>query len=499
MRSLIRYLHNSLIEGELGETSRSKPCTHSNNSRAAETSSTTPTNRIDANFFQIYISRAEQEIAESIPLCIQDVISTFYPSYTVRAVGRNKYGHFGCGSISESKQETFLKLDAMSALLDNIDGIFLNNERMMILSLHKDLYVSGNNYFGELGQPIDTEYNPNFSKLQIPKQAESNKSNSNDKIPAIATISQGVLNEATFLYTTNGELYGCGRDLNDYRGQSTWRSFTKFKNRICRGRDRRDHIIEIQCAYKHVLFLTESGRVWAFGDNDLGQCGQSPLIEHVDTPSIVYGISNVITSLKVGEWHNLLLDKTGTLWVFGSNDMGQLGLDRELKGDVVYHAMKHPYFESMERNQRMQIKQIECGMSHSICVDAEGQCYGFGLNHEGQLGVPTMTQDTSHPLQITGATGGTSGTRGTNVGEVVQVSCGWNHTVFLTKQNEVITFGSNRFGQCSPELKEQTRVLVPHVLDKVTEICLDDPRKDRIVRVLAESTSTIVIVSSKSI
>ncbi len=73
----------------------------------------------------------------------------------------------------------------------------------------------------------------------------------------------------------------------------------------------------------HMLALKGDGRVWAWGDNSLGQLGDGATINRL-TPVAVSGLSNV-TAIAADGSHSLALTRDGRLWAWGYNGSGQLG------------------------------------------------------------------------------------------------------------------------------------------------------------------------------
>jgi alpha-tubulin suppressor-like RCC1 family protein len=93
-------------------------------------------------------------------------------------------------------------------------------------------------------------------------------------------------------------------------------------------------VVAAACAYHHTLALREDGTVWAFGINDRGQLGDGAT-EHRYTPAPVKGLRDVRAVSAAGGGgevnpggygHSLALLRDGTVWAWGCNDHGQLGL-----------------------------------------------------------------------------------------------------------------------------------------------------------------------------
>jgi alpha-tubulin suppressor-like RCC1 family protein len=71
------------------------------------------------------------------------------------------------------------------------------------------------------------------------------------------------------------------------------------------------------------------------------------------------------------------IDRTigGTLWVFGNNRAGNLGLNDTVNRIV---PIVNPYIDN--------IIQTSC-YTHSLCLNGKGHVYCFGSNQSGELGL----------------------------------------------------------------------------------------------------------------
>ena len=87
----------------------------------------------------------------------------------------------------------------------------------------------------------------------------------------------------------------------------------------------------------------------------------------------------------------------------------------------------------------MVTKVFSAGHSvHAICLDTNGQVYGWGRNEAQQLG-------TSRPTNVYWPTPLDDFE---SESPIVQAATGKSHTLFLNKNGEVWALGSNKFGQC---------------------------------------------------
>lgn len=121
-------------------------------------------------------------------------------------------------------------------------------------------------------------------------------------------------------------------------------------------------------------------KVFSFGRNQSGQCGQEEL-RTFHTPQLIAGLSHLnIVQAAAGAKHSLFLTDEGAVYACGENKNGQLGIGtRYAKRDIITKPMKIDY-------NGAPIVQIGCGGEFSAILDINGNLYTFGLPEFGQLG-----------------------------------------------------------------------------------------------------------------
>ena len=87
------------------------------------------------------------------------------------------------------------------------------------------------------------------------------------------------------------------------------------------------------------------------------------------------------------------------------------------------------------------IVQVACGYYHSLFIKSDGTVYSCGYNNSGQLGIGNTTTSYTTLQQVLGVNG--SGF----ITDIVQVACGQNHTLFLKSDGTVYSCGMNINGQ----------------------------------------------------
>ncbi|WP_272946193.1 chitobiase/beta-hexosaminidase C-terminal domain-containing protein [Geobacter sp. OR-1] len=182
-------------------------------------------------------------------------------------------------------------------------------------------------------------------------------------------------------------------------------------------------VVEIAAGLGHSVALKSDGTVWAWGDNAYGQIGTgAPNIGlQYYSPVQVSGISGV-TKIAAGEYHTLALKNDGTVWAWGRNNLGQLGL-----GD------------STDRSAPVQltgidgITAISAKGNFSIALRSSGEVAAWGHNGYGQLGNQTYVNSES-PVAVQSLTG------------VIAIATGYNHAAALASNGSVMAWGENIAG-----------------------------------------------------
>lgn len=80
---------------------------------------------------------------------------------------------------------------------------------------------------------------------------------------------------------------------------------------------------QLAVGYHHVLALKEDGTLWAFGSNEHGQVGVPTNGDHQMAP-VQVGSDSDWSSIHVGKYHSFAIKPNGDLWGWGRNDTSQL-------------------------------------------------------------------------------------------------------------------------------------------------------------------------------
>ncbi len=128
--------------------------------------------------------------------------------------------------------------------------------------------------------------------------------------------------------------------------------------------------------------------------------------------------------IAAGDYHTLAIHKDGTLWAWGKNDQGQLGL-----GDL---RDRHAPTRVGSASDWV---AVAAGANHSLALKSNGTLWAWGYNYDGELGLGNTNNTlVVTPTQVIG-TGWTA------------VAAGGRYSLGLKTDNSLWAWGTNEYGQ----------------------------------------------------
>ncbi len=142
----------------------------------------------------------------------------------------------------------------------------------------------------------------------------------------------------------------------------------------------------------HALYLADDGTVWAWGANGNGQLGlgdTTPRYEPVQVP----GLTGVV-QVSAGLYHSMALRGDGQVFIWGQNTYGQIGNGSSGSGT----DQQVPYNVGLSN-----VKQIAAGGYHCLVLLTDGTLRSWGYNGTGCVGNATTTSPVTSPVTVVGA------------------------------------------------------------------------------------------------
>ncbi|XP_062363771.1 protein RCC2 [Cinclus cinclus] len=224
-------------------------------------------------------------------------------------------------------------------------------------------------------------------------------------------------------------------------------------------------VVSGPCA-AHSLLITAEGRLWSWGRNEKGQLGHGDT-KRVEAPRPIEALAGeAIVAAACGRNHTLALTESGSVFAFGENKLGQLGLGNQT--DAVPSPTQILY-------NGQPISKLGCGAEFSMVMDCKGNLYSFGCPEYGQLGHNSDGKFIARaqrieydcellPRRLALFVERTKDGQVLPVPNVVvrDVACGANHTLVLDSQKRVFSWGFGGYGRLGHA--EQKDEMVPRLV-----------------------------------
>jgi alpha-tubulin suppressor-like RCC1 family protein len=410
------------------------------------------------------------------------------------AWGRNDYGQIGDGSTSYPRLSP-VQIDKNGALVGNIiSSIYAGFRHSYALTADGIVIAWGDNGYGQLGDGTTTErYYPvqiNMTGVLAGKKIASLSSTQDHALALSADLTvfawgannAGQLGDGTFKYklvpikvnmtgvlagktvsaisaggqhslalTTDGMVYAWGSNLDGCLGDGTtfYRSLPVLVDMT--GALAGKSVSSIYAGFTYSLAMTTDNKLYAWGSNYAGQLGDgTEEVRLLPVPVNMEALEGKsISLLSTGPDHSLIITNDGSMYAWGDNEQGQLGINS------LTNALSPTLVNQTDAAIGSSISSISTGGNHTLVLTSTGKVTSWGTNSAGQLGDGTNTDLQLAPIPVS--------TAGVLAGKVVSsIAAGHAHSLALTSDGMVYAWGSNYYGQLGdgPSIQQLSPVQV---------------------------------------
>lgn len=211
-----------------------------------------------------------------------------------------------------------------------------------------------------------------------------------------------------------------------------------------------NNITQITCGANHILALDSSGKVWGWGSHEQNQLGRRLFGRHTEhlKPRLVEVCRGKAKYIASGEYHAFAIDHKDDVWAWGLNSFGEAGYADGAGSD----SALLPYPIKIRDLCGKGVTLIDGGAHHSAAVTATGECLVWGRIDGGQLGISFTPAQLQNPELIRHDERNKPRiclrpTQVPNIGKVIHVACGTDHTIFVNESGKAYATGINSSGQ----------------------------------------------------
>jgi uncharacterized protein YjdB len=144
----------------------------------------------------------------------------------------------------------------------------------------------------------------------------------------------------------------------------------------------------ISTTWDHTLAVMSDGTLWAWGDNRYGKLGLGDTTNR-NVPAKVGAATNWVF-VAAGADHTLAIRKDGNLWAWGYNEEGQLGVGAR-------DGNPHP--NPARVGDATDWVSVSAGRRHNLALKSDGSLWAWGTNELGQLGIGANDYN-AHPTPL---------------------------------------------------------------------------------------------------
>ncbi len=189
-------------------------------------------------------------------------------------------------------------------------------------------------------------------------------------------------------------------------------------------------VTAVAAGLNHSLALTTSGQVYGVGDNTYGELGNGASSTTPVTAPVPVSLpaGTTITAISAGDASSLALSSTGTVYAWGINNAGQLGIGSSAADSTTPVAVTLP--------AGTVVTAISAGFAHNLALTSTGAIYAWGFGTSGQLGNGASATSTS-PVLVKLPTGTTASA----------IAAGYIHSLAVTAAGAVLSWGDDTLGE----------------------------------------------------
>lgn len=228
----------------------------------------------------------------------------------------------------------------------------------------------------------------------------------------------------------NGKLYAWGLNSSGELGQGDTIGSSSSPLQV--GTD--EDWVFVAAGGRWNIAKKSNGTLWSWGQNSNGQLGLGD--QTTRTVPTQIGSVNIWDKVGAANGHCLATRTDGTLWVWGDNNSGNLGLGEFRDGGFIRLRELSPVRLGTATNWTF----VSAGLGSSFAINTSGQLYAWGSNTTGQLGLSNTTSPVWTPVEV-GGTGWQSIATGGLTGPLV-----FPHTLAI-RNGELYATGGNNYGQ----------------------------------------------------
>jgi regulator of chromosome condensation len=400
--------------------------------------------------------RVRGEKNEIIPVRYTEPLKVF-------VFGEGANGENGFGA---TKKAIDIKRPRYNELLTNHEVVRIATGGMHVLALTKDNKILswGVNDSGALGRntkdavvptrDLDADDSDSDSEDEtgglIDLEATPTAISEEHFLPDTTFVDIAAGDSCSFAITTEGAVYGWGtfrknEGILGFKGKGDVAEYPQYIEGITKA-------TQVACGTNHVFVLTKDGNVFAWGNGQQNQLGrrltERNLTEGLFPSKVGFRdlsfkrVSHKLVSISSGDYHGFAIAEDGHVWSWGVNNYCETGYPANAGADDA-NVLTPRIVASLEGKN---VEQVAAGSHHNIAITKDGQALVWGRCDGSQTGLPSdvlagiddeerLMKNNGRPKILI------EPTPLPNVKNIVNGSCGPDHSIVIDKDGKAYSWG----------------------------------------------------------
>lgn len=194
----------------------------------------------------------------------------------------------------------------------------------------------------------------------------------------------------------------------------------------------------------HSMALFDDGSLYAWGENGQGQLGLGTTL-NTYVPTRVAGLPK-IKDFALGRELSLALADDGSVWKWGDGVLAPSKLSTGIKAIApagfgsFYYLLKQDgtitgSYGFLNPSSLRNIKDIKAGNRHLLALDESGIVWSVGSNVYGQLGYGQNTDESKYPVKVS------------KIANILAIEAGNDHSLAIDEDGQLFSWGNNGSGR----------------------------------------------------
>ena len=337
------------------------------------------------------------------------------PQRLLLACGNGSAGQLGIKGAGTVRHPTESSSDVLNRGGDDLNEVLsvsVSSLHTLLVRADGVVWTTGSNEFGQLGRSGQS------TRILRPLQSLTQR---------IVQVCAG--DRFSFARSNTGRLFSWG--LNDTGQLGQGHRDTLLKPRPVKNIPGNRPIQQVACGAQHVLAVSNAGELLVWGSARFGQLGNGTYASSSNPLLCKFLTNEGVQGIACGHGHCLVLTAKNSVYAWGLNNFGQLGLgdntNRLRPAEVT--PLRVP-----------SLAGIVSGSFHCVAFTKSGLVFAWGQGHRGQLGVGTSAPRSQPRPAVIEALRGT---------KITAAAAGLAHTFFLSDRRRLYVCGDHSNGQLS--------------------------------------------------